>query len=361
MNTQSPALFSPFKLRELTLQNRIVVSPMCQYSAQDGCAQDWHLMHIGNLCSGKSGMVIIEMTNVSAVGRITPNCLGLYNDETQAALQKVVSFCKTQTDSPIAVQLAHAGRKASTLPPWTGRASLAIDQGGWQPLAPSDVDFGDNDNLPRAMTLDEIAQLKTDFVNSTKRANEIGFDAIEVHAAHGYLLHQFLSPLTNLRDDQYGGSLENRMRLPLEIFAAMREVWPEEKPMGVRISATDWVDQGWDLSQSEVFAKELDKLNCDWLDVSSGGLHPKQRITTGPGYQLPFAEAIKKHIDMPIMSVGEITQAQQANQIIQNGQADLVAIGRAMLYNPRWTWHAATELNVDLTYPNQYLRCRPAN
>jgi len=317
-------------------------------------------MHIGNLAVGGSGMVIIEMTNVSPEGRITPNCLGLYNDETEAALKRVIDFCKSQTDAPIAVQLAHAGRKASTQPPWTGRANFELADGGWQPLAPSVLTASDDALTPREMNLQDIEQLKQQFIDATRRALRVGFDAIEVHAAHGYLLHQFLSPLSNQRDDQYGGSRENRMRLPLEIFKLMRAEWPEDKPMGTRISAIDWIDGGLTLEDSTEFSRQLDDAGCDWLDVSSGGLASNQQIKTGPGYQLPFAEAIKPHVKMPIMTVGMITDAHQADSIIQQGQADMVAIGRGMLYNPRWSWHAATALNYEINFPNQYMRCKPA-
>jgi 2,4-dienoyl-CoA reductase-like NADH-dependent reductase (Old Yellow Enzyme family) len=359
MNNQLPILFSSINLRELTLKNRVVVSPMCQYSSVNGCAQDWHLMHLGNLCIGGSGMVIIEMTNVTPEGRITPNCMGLYNDETEESLKRIIDFCKSISDTPIAVQIAHAGRKASTRPPWGGREPLTPDNGGWQTVAPSAVASGPGAQVPRALEADEIEQLVDYFTGATQRAARIGFDAVEVHGAHGYLLHQFLSPLSNQRQDHYGGSLENRMRFPLDVFAAMRNEWPSDKPMGMRISATDWAEGGWDMQQSISLARALELMGCDWLDVSSGGLSPDQEIPSGPGYQVPFAEEMKQHTNMKIMTVGMITEPEQAEEIIFSGKADMVAIARGMLYNPRWTWHAAEKLGGSVHYPKQYLRCRP--
>ena len=359
MINQSPALFTSIDLRDLELPNRIIVSPMCQYSSVNGCAQDWHIMHLGNLCIGGNGLVITEMTNVTPEGRITPNCMGLYDDDTEEAFKRIIDFCKSISDTPIAIQLAHAGRKASTRPPWAGREPLTPDNGGWQTVAPSAIPAASNAQIPRALELHELEQLTEQFVSATRRAERAGFDAVEVHGAHGYLLHQFLSPLSNQRDDDYGGSLENRMRFPVEVFKAMREVWPVDKPMGMRISATDWVEGGWDVPQSIELTKELQQLGCDWLDVSSGGLSPEQKIPSGPGYQVPFAEEMKKVTDMPIMTVGMITEPEQAEEIVASGKADMVALARAMLYNPRWTWHASEQLGGSVKYPNQYLRCRP--
>jgi 2,4-dienoyl-CoA reductase-like NADH-dependent reductase (Old Yellow Enzyme family) len=316
-------------------------------------------MHLGNLGIGGSGMVITEMTNVSPEGRITPGCMGLYNHQTEESFKRVIDFCKSVSDTPITIQLAHAGRKASTRPPWEGRQPLTQTTGGWQTVAPSAIPGEPGAQVPKALTTDEIEQLVDRFVEAVKRAQRIGFDAIEVHGAHGYLLHQFLSPLGNQRQDDYGGSLENRMRFPLEVFQAMRETWPSDKPMGMRISATDWVEGGWDISQSLELVKALESLGCDWLDVSSGGISPEQVIPTGPGYQLPLAEAIKPQTNMKVMTVGMITNPEQAEEIISSGKADLVALARAMLYNPRWTWHAAEQLGGSVQYPNQYLRCRP--
>lgn len=354
-----PQLFRPLALRGVRLPNRVVVSPMCQYSAVDGQATDWHLMHLGNLAVGGSGLLIVEMTNVSPEGRITPHCLGLYDAACEAALARVVGFCRTHSDTPLAIQLAHAGRKASTRPPWEARAALLPDAGGWQTVTPSALPYSADDPAPRALQVAEIEALVDAFARAAQRARRIGFDAIELHAAHGYLLHQFLSPLSNRRDDAYGGSLENRMRFPLAVFDAVRAVWPDDRPLGVRLSATDWVDGGWDLDQSLAFAHALEARGCDWLDVSSGGLSPLQQVTEGPGYQVPFGAAIKAETSLTVMTVGRITDPRQAEEIVAGGHADLVALARGMLYDPRWTWHAAAALGAEARYPNQYLRCRP--
>ncbi len=352
-------LFSPIGLRELTLANRVVVSPMCQYSANEGSATDWHLMHLGQFAVSGVGMVIMEMTNVEPAGRITPRCMGLWSDANEAALKRVVAFCKEHGSAGFGVQLAHAGRKASTLPPWEGRRGLTPAEGGWTPLAPSAVPSGKGALEPRPLTADEVVGLTQAFADSARRADRAGVEAIEIHAAHGYLLHQFLSPLSNRRDDRYGGSLANRMRFPLEVFRRVRAVWPAHKPLGIRVSATDWAEGGWDLEQTLAFAHELKKLECDWIDVSSGGLVKNQVIETAPGYQVPFAEAVRRETGLTTMAVGMITEPKQAEEIVAAGKADLVALARGMLYDPRWAWHAAHELGAEVTYPNQYLRCRP--
>ena len=359
MNHDHPLLFSPLQLRELTLSNRIVVSPMCQYSASQGVAGDWHLMHVGNLSLSAAGMLIMEMTSVEPRGRISPYCLGLWNDEQEGALKRVVDFCKTNGKSAMAIQLAHAGRKGSKSPPWLGDRPVPINEGGWQTVAPSALPFSADDPVPQALSKTEIEDLIGQFADATRRAERIGYDAIELHGAHGYLLHQFLSPLSNHRDDEYGGSLQNRMRLVLDIFQAMRAQWPVDKPLGVRLSATDWLPGGWDLEQTLALCQQLKTLGCDWIDVSSGGLDPGARIEMKPGYQVPFAEQVKHQTKLATMAVGLITEARQAEDILQNGQADLVALARGMLYNPRWPWHAAEQLGVELAYPNQYLRCQP--
>jgi len=341
----------------LTLPNRIVVSPMCQYSGRDGCASDWHLMHLGQFAVSGVGLVMVEMTNVEPRGRISPYCLGLYNDATEHALARVVNFCKDYGDAPIGIQLAHAGRKASVLPPWEGRKPVSINEGGWQPVGPSAISTGAVTPLP--LRTAEVDELIAKFAEAARRADRCGFDAIEIHAAHGYLLHQFLSPLANQREDRYGGSLENRMRFPLAVYRAMRDVWPADKPLGVRVSATDWVEGGWNLEQTLAFANELKALGCDWIDVSSGGLVKNQQIPVGPGYQVPFAERIRQDTGLTTIVVGMITEAAQAEAIIAEGKADMVALARGMLYDPRWTWHAAEALGAKIKYPNQYLRCRP--
>ena len=352
-------LFSPISLRKLNLENRIMISPMCQYSAVDGSATDWHLIHLGQLALGGAGILFLEATAVNPAGRITPACLGLYSDANEAALKRVLDSVRENSDMPLAIQLAHAGRKASSATPWDGGQLIPAAQGGWTPLAPSAVAYGESETPPRAMTREEIGRLARDFAVSTERAARLGFAAIELHAAHGYLLHEFLSPLSNRREDEYGGSLDNRMRLPLEVFAAMRAAWPEDKPMGVRISATDWVEGGWDLQQTLVLANRLKELGCDFIDASSGGNSPKQKIVLGPGYQLPFAEAIRRETGMTTIAVGLITEAQQAEDIIAGGKADMVALARGMLYDPHWAWHAAAALGGTVRPPRQYARSAP--
>jgi NADPH2 dehydrogenase len=353
------ALFTPIDLRGLRLDNRIVVSPMCQYSAHDGNVGDWHLMHLGQFAVSGAGMLVVEMTNVEARGRISPNCVGLYNDDNERALARVLAFCRQHSTTGIAVQLAHAGRKASTLPPWQGRKALMAGEGGWQTVSASAISSSDQSPLPSALTGDEIADLVDAFAGAARRAHRAGFDAVELHGAHGYLLHQFLSPVSNQRDDHYGGSLENRMRFPLEVFDAVRAEWPDDKPLGMRISAVDYLDGGLRIEDSVAFGQRLAERRCDWIDVSSGGIAAGEIIAAGPGYQVPFAEQIRRQTGLTTMAVGMITEARQAEAIVASGQADMVALARGMLYDPRWAWHAAAELGAEVTYPNQYLRCQP--
>jgi NADPH2 dehydrogenase len=353
------ALFSSLDLRGLRLDNRIVVSPMCQYSAENGSAGDWHLMHLGQFSVSGAGLLMVEMTNVEAGGRISPACLGLYNDDNERALARVVTFCRRHSNIGIGIQLAHAGRKASTLPPWQERKSLAPEAGGWQTVSASAIPSSSQSPPPTALSGDAIAGLVDAFAAATRRAQRIGFDAIELHAAHGYLLHQFLSPLSNQRDDDYGGSLENRMRFPLQVYDAVRAEWPDDKPLGVRISAKDYLDGGWRIEDSVIFGRRLAERRCDWIDVSSGGIAEGETIPLGPGYQVPFAEQIREQTGLATMAVGLITEAQQAEAIIANGRADMVALARGMLYDPRWAWHAAAELGAEVAYPNQYQRCQP--
>ena len=310
------ALFQPISLRELRLSNRIMVSPMCQYSAIDGNASEWHLTHLGQLVLSGVGLLCIEASAVEAIGRITPGCLGLYSDDNETALRRLVSALRRHADTPLAIQLAHAGRKASSHTPWDGGKLIAREAGGWEPIAPSALPFSPSEPPPREMHAADLARVREAFV----------------HAAHGYLLHTFLSPLANRRSDRYGGSLENRMRFPLEMFSAVREVWPEAKPLGVRISASDWIEGGWDLPQSIEFAQRLKAAGCDWVDASSGGLAPEQKIAPGPGYQVPFAEAIRKETGIPTIAVGLITEPRQAEDIIAAGRADMVALARGLLY-----------------------------
>jgi NADPH2 dehydrogenase len=353
------ALFQAINLRELRLPNRIMVSPMCQYSATEGNANDWHLIHLGQLALGGVGLLCIEASAVEAIGRITPACLGLYSDDNEAALRSVLTALRRHAGTPLAIQLAHAGRKASSHTPWDGGKLIAAGAGGWEPIAPSAVPFSPSEPPPREMNATDLARVREAFVHAAQRAARLGIDAIELHAAHGYLLHEFLSPLANRRSDGYGGSLENRMRFPLEVFSAVRKVWPEAKPLGVRISASDWIEGGWDLPQSIEFAQRLKAAGCDWIDASSGGLAPEQKITLGPGYQVPFAEAIRKEVGIPTIAVGLITEPQQAEDIVAGGRADMVALARGMLYEPHWAWRAAAELGAQVRAPKQYWRAPP--
>jgi len=354
------ALFEPIHLRGLTLPNRIVVSPMCQYSAVDGDASDWHLIHLGHLALGGAGLLILEATAVDPVGRITPDCLGLWSDANEIALRRVLDVVRRHSPIPLVIQLGHAGRKASSQRPWDGGAQLAPEEGGWERVAPSAVPHADGELAPRALATDELPQLVEAFARSAERAERLGFDAIELHAAHGYLLHEFLSPIANRRDDAYGGSLENRMRFPLQVVAAVRDAWPADRPLGVRVSATDWIEGGWDIDQTLVLAGELRRLEVDWIDASSGGVSPRQSVPVGPGYQVPLAAAIRSSSGIPTIAVGLITEPHHAEEIIASGQADMVALARGMLFDPRWAWHAAAELGATAHVPPQYWRAAPA-
>jgi 2,4-dienoyl-CoA reductase-like NADH-dependent reductase (Old Yellow Enzyme family) len=352
-------LFSTINLGNLELRNRIVISPMCQYSAEYGQASDWHLIHLGHMALSGAGLMFIEATAVTPAGRISPGDLGLWSDQTEAALARVIKSIRQYSAIPIGIQLAHAGRKASVQVPWQGGQYLAPEHGGWQTVAPSALPFAADGALPHALDEAGLQHLRNDYVSAAQRAHRLGVDAIELHAAHGYLLHQFLSPLSNTRDDQYGGSLENRMRFPLEVFGAIRSAVPGDKPVGVRISATDWVAGGWDIEQTVVFAKELQRRGCSFIDVSSGGLSPLQQIPLEPGYQVPFAERIRSETGLVTIAVGLITEPEQAEKIVSSGQADMVSLARGILYDPRWPWHAAAKLGAQVVAPNQYLRSQP--
>ncbi len=356
----SSALFSPARLRGLALDNRVVVSPMCQYSAEDGTATDWHMMHLGSLSNSGADLLILEATAVERAGRITHGCLGLYSDENEQALKKVIDACRRFGAAKIGIQLGHAGRKASSKRPWESKGpSDPLTENPWQTKAPSAIPYADGWHTPTAMTAADMEELLAAFVAATRRADRIGIDLIEVHGAHGYLLHQFLSPLSNRREDAWGGSLENRMRFPLEVFRAMRAAWPETKPMGMRVSAVEWVEGGITIEDTIAFARRLKDLGCDFIDVSTGGNHPAQRIQLGPGYQVQFAEAIKKAVDIPVMAVGLITDAQQAEAIIAEGRADFVALARAFLDDPHWGRHAAYQLGAEPKCPPQHRRAMP--
>lgn len=353
-------LFSPVSIGSLALPNRIVIAPMCQYSAVDGALTDWHLIHLGHLALSGAGLLIIEATAVSPEGRITFGDAGLWDDATEAAMARVLAGMRTHSSMPIAIQIAHAGRKASCDLPWHRGAQIAPDApNGWPALAPSSLPFNPGDAPPLALDAEGLARLRTRFADTAARAVRLGFDAIEIHAAHGYLLHEFLSPLSNRRDDAYGGSLANRMRFPLEIFDSVRAAVPASTPVTVRISASDWVPGGWDIDESIIFARELESRGCAAIHVSSGGNSPAQAITLGPGYQLHFARAIKAAVAMPVIGVGLITDPHQAEAVIADGDADMVGLARAMLYNPRWPWHAAAALGAQVTPPPQYLRSNP--
>lgn len=353
-------LFSPFTLGSLPLDNRIVIAPMCQYSAEAGRATDWHLMHWGHLALSGAGLFILEATAVAPEGRISPLDLGLWSDDTEAALGRALNAARRHAPIRWGIQLAHAGRKASVAAPWTGGAVVPPSEGGWPTVAPSAVPFRDSDPAPQSLDDTGLRRIRQAFVDAARRAHRLGLDLIEIHAAHGYLLHEFLSLLSNLRTDAHGGSLAGRMRFPLEVFEAVREAVPPSMTVGVRISATDWVPGGWDLAQSQAFAQALRERGCDFIHVSSGGLSTQQQIALVPGYQLPFAEAIKREVGMPTIGVGLITEPEQAEAAVASGQVDLVGLARAMLYNPRWPWHAAAKLGARVHAPAQYLRCQPA-
>jgi 2,4-dienoyl-CoA reductase-like NADH-dependent reductase (Old Yellow Enzyme family) len=354
-----PRLFAPLALRGLRLPNRIVVSPMCQYSALDGRATDWHVVHLGQMAVSGAGLLMIEATAVEPEGRITPGCLGLWDDATEAALARVLAAIRPLASMPLAIQLGHAGRKASSGRPWEGGQLLGPADGGWQPVGPSPVPHLDTEAPPRELDEAAMSAILARFVDTTRRTARLGIEAIELHAAHGYLMHQFLSPIANRRTDRYGGSLENRMRFPLEVFDAVRAEWPAERPLGVRVSATDWVEGGWDLDQTVAFSRLLAARGCDWIDASSGGVSPRQKIPIGPGYQVPFAERLRAEVGIPVMAVGMITEPQHAETIVASGQADMVALARGLLWNPRWPWHAAAALGASVTVPQQYWRSQP--
>ncbi len=350
-------LFTPIRLGGLELDNRVIVAPMCQYSAENGSATDWHMIHLGSLSMSGAGLLIIEATGVTAEGRISPGCLGLYSDDNEQALQRVIDACRRYGASKIGIQLAHAGRKGSAHRPWEGTGSLpAGSPESWQSIAPSPLPFAEGWQTPAELDGPALATLKEQFLSSLARAQRIGIDVVELHAAHGYLLHEFLSPLSNMREDEYGGSLEGRMRYPLEVFEDLRAAWPADKPLGIRISASDWTDGGWDVAQSIIFAKELEARGCDFIHVSSGGNVDGAPIKLGPCYQVPFAAEIRKAVNMPVIAVGLIVEPEEAEAIIANGDADMVALARGFLDDPHWAWHAAVRLGGSVTYPIQYQR-----
>lgn len=348
-------LFSSFKLRELEFKNRIFVSPMCQYSAEDGIANAWHLVHLGARAVGGAGLVMMEATAVVPEGRISRCDLGIWSDRHAEALAPIARFIREQGAVP-AIQLAHAGRKASTDAPWLNRPALTPDNGGWEVVAPSAIPFSASSPLPRELSEKELDAIVEAFVMAAKRSFAAGFEVAEIHMAHGYLLHEFLSPLSNRRSDAYGGSLENRARLPLRITRAVREIWPQNLPLFVRISATDWVEGGWDLPQSQQLCRWLKEAGVDLIDCSTAGLVPDAIIPAAPGFQTPFATAIRQEVDIPVGTVGLITSAEQAEQIVATNQADAIFLARVLLRDPYWPLHAAHKLGVDVAWPPQYIR-----
>ena len=348
-------LFTPITLGGVTLPNRIVVSPMCQYSADDGSMNDWHFVHLGHLAYSGAGLVMVEATHVTREGRITHGCTGLYSGHNEASMARVLAHCRTVSKNPVGIQIGHAGRKASTQVPWEGREALGPGESPWPTLAPSPLAFSETWHTPKEMSKAEILQTVDAFVASAERARRIGFDVLELHSAHGYLLHQFLSPLSNRRSDEYG---RERMKFALQVARAVRETWPKERGLGARISANDWAEGGLGPDDAVTYARELERLGFDYVCVSSGGLVSHAKLNVGPGYQLPFAERVKKNCKLKVRAVGMIADPDQAEAAIAEGKTDMVAMARAFLDNPRWVWHAAERFGVKLDYPPQYARAR---
>jgi 2,4-dienoyl-CoA reductase-like NADH-dependent reductase (Old Yellow Enzyme family) len=321
---------------------------------------DWHIIHLGHLALSGAALLTVEATAVLAEGRITYADVGLYSDDSETAMGRVLESVRRWSDMPIAIQLAHAGRKASTEKPWLGGAQIAAGEpNGWPTIAPSSIPFSSNQTAPIALDRDGMCKVRQAFADAAKRAGRLGFDALQINCAHGYLLHQFLSPLSNRRDDEYGGTIENRMRFPLEVFDAVRAAYPAQRPVTMRVSGTDWAIGGWSIEQTVVFAQALEARGCSAIHVSSGGLTPAQQIPTGPSYQVPLARAVKQVVKLPVIAVGAITEFEQAEAIVSTGDADLVALARAMLYDPRWPWHAAAHFGAQVKAPEQYLRAQP--
>lgn len=351
-------LFSPLRLRERVFRNRIFVSPMCQYSAVDGIPTDWHLVHLGSRAIGGAALVMTEATAVSPEGRISPFDTGIWSPEQAESFRNIAGFIR-RNGAVAGIQIAHAGRKASTDVPWRGGKPLGPGNGGWQPIAPSPVPFSEGYAVPREMTEAEMERVRNAFAAAARHGREAGFEVVEVHMAHGYLLHEFLSPLTNRRTDACGGSLENRLRFPVSVARAVREEWPDRLPVFVRVSATDWVEGGWDLPQTIALARELKRIGIDMVDCSSGGAVPDAKIPAGPGFQTPFAAAVRREAGIATGAVGLITEPAQAEQIVSAGLADAVMIGREFLRDPYWPLHAARSLGVDIPWPSQYERAKP--
>lgn len=353
-------LFNPLRVGDLELVNRIVIAPMCQYSAVDGCMTDWHVIHLGSLALSGAALLTVEATAVLPDGRITHADVGLWDDATEQAMMSTLASVRRWSDIPIAVQLAHAGRKASTEVPWKGGKQIPPGaENGWQTVGPSAHPFLPGERAPLAFDHAGLRSVREAFASAAQRAARLGVDAVQLHGAHGYLLHQFLSPLSNRRTDEYGGSLENRMRFPLEVFDAVRAAFPANRPVSMRVSGTDWVEGGWDIAQTVAFAQALEAHGCAAVHVSSGGLDPAQQIPVGPSYQVPLARAVKAAVRIPVIAVGLITEFEQAEAIVSTGDADLIALARTILFNPRWPWHAAAHFGAHVRAPEQYLRSRP--
>ncbi|MGE5063610.1 MAG: NADH:flavin oxidoreductase/NADH oxidase [Myxococcales bacterium] len=354
------ALFTPLEVAGLKLANRIVIAPMCQYSAEDGCMSDWHVIHLGHLALSGAALLTIEATAVTPEGRISYGDTGLWSDANEEAMSRVLASIRRWSQMPIGIQLGHAGRKASTDKPWYGGKQIAPGEpNGWQTVAPSPIPFEARENPPEELDRAGLDRIRQAFADAAERAARLDLAAVQIHGAHGYLLHQFLSQLSNHRADEYGGSLENRMRFPLEVFDAVRAVFPADRPVTMRVSATDWVEGGWDIEQTIEFARALEARDCAAIHVSSGGLDPRQQIPVGPSYQVPLAREVKRAVHIPVVAVGLITDFEQAEAIVGTGDADLVALARGILYDPRWPWHAAAALGGTVNAPQQYLRSQP--
>lgn len=344
----------------MQLASRIVVSPMAQYSASaEGLAMPWHLMHIGNLLVSGPALVIMEATAIEPRGRVSPRCLGLWSDAQVESLRPIAEFRDRYGGARLGIQLAHAGRKASVSVPWERQRQVPEDEGGWKTVGPTAIAYPGR-TVPHSLTTHELRELIEQYVDAAHRAERVGFDLIELHCAHGYLLNSFLSPLSNLRTDEFGADINGRMRFPLQVFEAIRQAWPAHKPLGVRVSATDWIEGGWSLDDSAIFAMALKALGCDYVAASSGGVLPDQKIPVGPGYQVPLAHGIRAMADLPTLAVGLINTAEHAESVLQDGSADLIAVGRGMTYDPRWAWHAAVEMNEPANFPPQYARSHPS-
>ena len=351
------ALFTPLQVGSMELSNRVTIAAMCQYSAEDGTMTHWHMQHLGNLSLSGASMMLIEATGIVPEGRITPQCTGLYSNANEAAMKRIVNFVRTISPIRIGLQLNHAGRKASAHRPWEGRGPLAPHEGAWPTVAPSAIALAPGWPTPAALDKPALAALRRAWVKAVKRALRVGVDFIELHSTHGYLLSEFLSPLSNHRTDEYGGSLENRMRFPLEVFKALREAWP--RPIGAKISGTDFAPGGWMPDDAVVYARELKALGCDYVTLSGGGVVLDAKVPVAPAYQLPYAEKVKREVGITTGSVGLIASAKHAEEIVASGKSDFVALARGMLFDPRWPWHAALELGTDIEYPPQYARAHP--